>query len=414
MLRSLLLATSMAVFATFAHAETQTPGARFSVDPATLPAPHETASVNNGPDVVSRPDSAVPAVPDGFTATLVTADMPHARNLLVAPNGDLFVARSKDGIVSLLRQGQGITPQITEFLHGFDRPYGMALLNGYFYVADGRGIFRVPYKEGDTVASAPPEQVTPENAFGDTGGPGGHWTRNLLVDADARHFLVAIGSRDNVAENPLPRASIQRFAIDGSGQETFASGIRNPIGLAYGPGTTDVYTVVNERDTLGDGLVPDYLTRVQPGGFYGWPYAYLGPHPQPGDLGQKRPDLVAKTIVPDVLFDSHSAPLGLVFYTGTAFPPEYRNRAFVTMHGSWNKSQPTGYKVVSVPFVDGHLKNEYYNFATGFRLDDGTASPAKVWGRPVGIAQSLQGSLYVSDDEGGTVWEISYTSPLLR
>jgi glucose/arabinose dehydrogenase len=394
--------------ATCASAETQTPGARFSIDPATLPAPHETASVDNAPDVVKRPESAILSVPEGFMARLVTADMPHARNLLVAPNGDLFVARSKDGVVSILRPTSGSAPQIFEFLHGFDRPYGMAFLNGFFYVADGRGIFRVPYKDGDTVSNAQPKQVTPEKAFGDTGGPGGHWTRNLIVDRDGKHFLVAIGSRDNVAENPLPRASIQCFDIDGSGQETFASGIRNPIGMAYGPGTSDLYAVVNERDTLGDGLVPDYLARIQPGGFYGWPYAYMGPHPQPGELGQKRTDLVAKTITPDVLFDSHSAPLGLVFYTGTAFPLEYRNRAFVTMHGSWNKSQPTGYKVVSVPYENGHLKNEYYNFATGFRLDDGTASPAKVWGRPVGIAQSLHGSLYVSDDEGGTIWEIAY------
>jgi glucose/arabinose dehydrogenase len=391
-----------------AHAETQQPGAQFGIDPSALPAPHVTQSVNNPPTVVDRPENATLNVPAGFSATLVTANVPHARRLLVAPNGDIFVARSKDGIVSVVREVAGQPATISEYVTGFDRPYGLAFHEGALYIADGRGVFRVPYRDGDLKASAEPVQVTPEGAFGDTGGPGGHWTRNLAFAPDGKHFYVAIGSKDNVAEDPLPRASIQEFASDGSGQRTFASGIRNPIGMAFYPGTNDLYAVVNERDTLGSNLPPDYMIHVMDGGFYGWPYAYTGPHPQPGALGAAHPDLVARTIVPDVLFEPHSAPLGLVFYRGANFPKEYRNQAFVTFHGSWNKSDPTGYKVVMVPFQDGHPLNQYRNFATGFRLDDGTAKTAEVWGRPVGLEVAKDGGLLISDDEGGTIWKVLY------
>ena len=390
-------------------AETQQPLAPFSVDVASLPAPHEEESVSNPPDVVDRPATAKLNVPAGFSATLLTAATPHARNMLVAPNGDIFVARSKDGVVSIVREGQnGAVATVGEFIDGFDRPYGMQLHDGFLYIADGRGVFRVPYADGDLRSSVTPVQVTPDGAFGDTGGPGGHWTRNLLFAPDGKHFYVAIGSRDNIAENHLPRATVQEFTSDGSGQRTFVSGIRNPIGLAYYPGTEDLYAVVNERDGLGNGLVPDYMTKLTDGAFYGWPYAYLGTHPQPGELGTKRPDLVAATTTPDVLFQSHSAPLGLVFYTDANFPPEYRNQAFVTLHGSWNRADPTGYKVVMVPFDNNRPKNSYRNFATGFRLDDGSAPTAKVWGRPVGIAVARDGGLLISDDEGGTIWKVLY------
>ncbi len=379
------------------------------IDPATLPAPHASDSANDPPDVVDRPATATLDVPAGFKASLVTAGVPHARKMAVAPNGDIFVARSKDGVVSVVREGSNGAPAtVSDYVDGFDRPYGLQFHSGSLYIADGRGVFRIPYTAGDVKAAAEPVQVTPNDAFGDTGGPGGHWTRNLVFAPDGQHFFVAIGSKDNIGENPLPRASVQEFDADGANQRTFVTGTRNPIGLGFYPGTNDLYTVVNERDTLGDGLVPDYFTRLTEGGFYGWPYAYIGAHPQPGELGTKRPDLVAQTIVPDVLFDSHSAPLDLVFYTGSNFPAQYHNQAFVTLHGSWNKSDSTGYKIVMIPFENGRPKNEYSNFATGFRLDDGTARPAKVWGRPVGVAIAKDGGLLVSDDEGGTIWAVRY------
>jgi glucose/arabinose dehydrogenase len=392
-----------------AHAESQNPGERFSIDPATLPPPHASPSINNPPDTVSRPANAGLNLPAGFVATLVTDDVPDARKMLVAPNGDILVARSRDGIVSVVRPDpEGKATQVFTFLKGMDRPYGLAFHGNDLYIADGRGVYRVGYSPGDTEAAGEPTQITPRGAFGDTGGPGGHWTRNLIFAPDGQHFFVAIGSKDNLAEEAPPRATIQEFAADGTGQHTFATGLRNPIGMAFYPGTSDLYAVVNERDTLGDMLPSDYLTRVQEGGFYGWPYSYIGHNPQPGDLGTKRPDLVAKAIVPDVLFAAHSAPLGLVIYNGTNFPAEYRGRAFVTMHGSWNRSDPTGYKVVSIPFENGRPKNEYYNFATGFRVDDGTASPAKVWGRPVGLAVANDGSLLISEDNAGSIWKVTY------
>ena len=203
----------------------------------------------------------------------------------------------------------------------------------------------------------------------------------------------------------MPRATIQRFSIDGTHQETFVRGLRNPVGLAFYPGTEDLYTVVNERDGLGDGLVPDYLTRVQAGENYGWPYAYLGPHPDP-DYGAKRPDLVAATATPDLLFEAHSAPLGLVFYQGMQFPTRYRGGAFVALHGSWNRAAPTGYKVVYVPFEKGRPKGGYDDFLVGFWA--GGESTAKVWGRPAGVAVAKDGSLLVADDAGGAVWRVAF------
>ena len=224
---------------------------------------------------------------------------------------------------------------------------------------------------------------------------------------DGKRFFIAIGSESNIGEDPLPHASVQSFAADGSDQRTYASGLRNPVGIAFYPGTNDLYTVVNERDGLGDGLVPDFLTRLQEGGFYGWPYAYIGHHPQP-DF-PSRPEMVAKTLTPDLLFQSHSAPLGLVFYEGSMFPAEYKGDAFVALHGSWNSAEPTGYKIVRVPFKDGRPQGYYENFLTGFWL--GGTSPAQVWGRPAGLAVAADGSLLIADDAGGVVWRVSYKKP---
>ncbi|MBY0431320.1 MAG: PQQ-dependent sugar dehydrogenase, partial [Rhodospirillales bacterium] len=250
-------------------------------------------------------------------------------------------------------------------------------------------------------AVAKPERVTPPGALGKDDG---HWTRNIVFHPDGSRFYVAVGSRGNIGEEAPPRATIQEFRADGSGQRSFATGLRNPVGIDFRPGTAELWSVVNERDGLGDGLVPDYFTHVREGGFYGWPYAYIGPHPQP-DLGGKRPDLVARSIIPDILFRSHSAPLGMTFYRGESFPPDYRDDAFVALHGSWNAAEPRGYMVVRVPFRDSRPAGWYEPFASGFRT--GGKDRARVWGRPVGLAVAKDGSLLVADDEGQTIWRIS-------
>ncbi|HIJ63881.1 MAG TPA: sorbosone dehydrogenase, partial [Rhodospirillaceae bacterium] len=319
------------------------------------------------------------------------------------PNGDVFVAEPAVGRITLLRDsdGGGRADVRSTFAEGFQRPHGMAFQPGWLYVADVEAVWRIPYEPGQTVAAGQRQRVTAPGALGDGAG---HWTRNLAFSADGQRFFVAIGSRGNLAEDPPPRATIQEFAADGSRQRSFAGGLRNPVGIAFRPGTDELFTVVNERDGMGDGLVPDYLTRVLDGGFYGWPYSWLG-QPQPG-FADKRPDLVSRTRQPDLLLAAHSAPLGLVFYDGGQFPPEYRGNAFIALHGSWNSGRPTGYMVVRVRFANGHPDTAYQVFATGFRLNSG--SPAEVWGRPVGLAVAADGSLLVADDVGQTVWRISY------
>lgn len=381
--------------------EAQVPGLRHEVRIEDLPAPYATASVGNSPDVISRPAGARPVAPPGFTVTLFAHDLPDARNLLVLPDGDVLLAASAAGKILRLRDqdGDGVA-QVETFVGGFARPYGLAARAGVIYVGDLDGIWMLKEQGG---AGQAPVRLTPKGAFG---GTQGHRTRNVIVSPDGTSLFVAIGSRSNVAEDDLPRATIQRFSIDGTHQETFARGLRNPVGLAIYPGTEDLYTVVNERDGLGDGLVPDYLTRVSEGQNYGWPYAYLGPHPDP-DFGAKRPDLVAATATPDLLFEAHSAPLGLAFYQGTQFPERYRGGAFVALHGSWNRAAPTGYKVVYVPFADGRPKGGYEDFLVGFWA--GGERIAKVWGRPAGVAVAKDGSLLVADDEGGAVWRVAFT-----
>jgi glucose/arabinose dehydrogenase len=273
------------------------------------------------------------------------------------------------------------------------------------YVSDGRAVWRLPYAEGAMQAAGPAEQVTPDGSLGRTGG---HWSRTLAFDPSGERFFVGIGSAGNIAVEPEPRATIQVFDADGANQRTFAAGLRNPIGLAFHPDSGALFTVVNERDGLGDHLVPDYLTHVEEGAFYGWPYAYIGSRPQPG-YADRRPDLVDATVVPDLLFESHSAPIDLVFYQADMFPDAYRGDAFVTLRGSWNRSDPTGYKVVRVPFEDGRPAGGYETFAIGFWARGGaTGERARVWGRPTGIAVAADGSLLIADDTGGTIWRIAY------
>ncbi|MBX6323340.1 MAG: sorbosone dehydrogenase family protein [Rhodospirillaceae bacterium] len=379
----------------------EAPGTRIQVDPASLPPPYATDAVAFQPGWVPAPQPLPFRLPAGFAVNVFVEDLRDARWLAVAPNGDVFLAEPDVGRVTLLRDadGDGRAEVRHTFADGFRRPHGLAFQGDWLYVADTERVWRLPWHAGDAKAAGPPEPVTAPGALGSASG---HWTRNLAFSPDGSRLFVAIGSASNIGRDPAPRATVQSFAADGSDQKTFASGLRNPVGIAFYPGTEDLYVVVNERDGLGDGLVPDYLTRLEEGGFYGWPYSYIGSHPQPGLEGPK--DLVDRAIVPDLLFHSHSAPLGLVFYEGAQFPPDYRGDAFVALHGSWNSSRPVGYMVVRVPFENGRPAGWYEPFLTGFLVDGG----GSVFGRPVGLAVAADGSLLVADDMAGVVWRVSY------
>jgi glucose/arabinose dehydrogenase len=373
----ILLATVFFAVTAWAEGPDQPPGAHFEVLPQSLPAPDPSSSVANPPDIVPRPADATLRVPPGFRAELFAEGLENARYLEVAPNGDVLLAEPAGGKITVLRDetGSGHATKRFTFAEGLRQPHGIAVHDGYVYVADTRRVWRYRWNPQDGTAASPAEPVTEDGALGDGAG----------------HFT--------------PRATITECAAAGGAGRVFASGLRNPVGVRFYPGTNELWAVVNERDGLGDGLVPDYFTHVIDGGFYGWPYAYLDRHPQPG-LGEKRPDLVARTLTPDVLFQSHSAPLGLVFYDGTQFPSEYRGDAFVSLHGSWNAGEPRGYKVVRVRFHNGRPERGYENFATGFWLR-GTKT-AQVWGRPVGLTLAKDGSLLISDDVAETVWRVSW------
>ena len=387
----------------FALGTDQTPGQKIHIDIAALPAPNSPPSGANMARVIPKPDGATLNVPPGFVVNVFAANLSRPRNVQIAPNGDVFVVMSHDNKIVVMRDDDGEAKSVQTFADGFDDPYGLAFTKDAILVGDASGVWKIPYRTGDDHARAQPVRITPEGALGDPGG--GHHTRNVIASPDGTKFYVAIGSRGNVAEDPEPRATIQEFSMDGHHQRTFARGLRNAVGMAFYPGSSDLYTVVNERDTLGDELVPDYLTKVIDGGFYGWPYSYLGNHPQP-DFANKRPDLVAKAIVPDMLFRSHSAPLEMTFYTGTQFPVAYRGGAFVALHGSWNASTPRAYTVVYVPFVDHKPADSYTVFASGFW--SGNETRADVWGRPAGVAMTKDGSLLIADDVSGTIWRVKY------
>ena len=403
-----VIAAGIALCATMAQAQTpDQPGDVFEIRAQDLPAPFATQSVGNSSDTVAR-DGRIPIAPDGYTVTLFAADITGARNLVVDQDGAVIVARSRAGVVTLLRDrnGDGTADQREEIASGFNRPHGLALHDGYLWIADLDRLYRL--KWGQQWGRV--EEMSPRGVFG---GTGGHWTRNIAFSPDGKTLYASIGSRGNIAEEPSPRATIKRFSVASDGKieggETFASGLRNPVGIAIKPGTDQLYTVVNERDGLGDGLVPDYFTQVQQGDFYGWPYAYSGQYPQP-DYADRRPDLVAQSKLPDVLFESHSAPIGLTFLADAGVPTDWRDDALVALRGSWNAAVPTGYKVVRVEIQEGVPTGRYINFLTGFRVDapnPDAPSPAKVWGRPVGVAVGPDGAIYVSDDTGGTIWRIS-------
>ena len=435
-MRALLTALSL-LFLIGDVAAAQEPGARIRIDPASLPWPGATPSASNPAHQAPVPAGAPLRVLAGFFANRFADGFEHARWLAVAPNGDVFLAETDAGKITVLRDadGDGVAERREIFASGFAEPHGMAFHEGFLYVADTEAVWRLPWRAGDLKAAGPRERVTPPGALGTDKG---HSSRTLALRPDGSRFYVGIGSSGNLLEDPAPRATVQEFRIDGSGGRSFATGLRNPVGLAFRPGTDELWTVVNERDGMGEELVPDYLARLQEGGFYGWPYAYLGPNPQP-KFAERRPDLVSQTLSPDLLFRSHSAPLGLVFYDGEAFPPDWSGDAFVALHGSWNAAEPRGYFVARVPFEAGRPADHYEVFASGFLLGVakhsavgdawdvlasgfseralrnlkyswslGDRRPARVWGRPAGLAVAKDGSLLIADDLAQVVWRVSY------
>lgn len=390
---------------------TDAPGVRRRITPADLPRPYATPSVDNGPRMVPRPPDTLPRVPAGFRVAEFARGLDNPRVVTVAPNGDVFVAESKPGRIHILRDADGDgKPEVRgTYAEGLTLPFGLAFHPPgpeprYLYAANTDSVVRFPYRSGDTRARAASEVIVQDlPGFGRLRG-GGHWTRDLAFSADGRRMFVSVGSLSNVTDDDKEkdRAAIHEYRPDGSGFRLFATGIRNPVGLAVHPDTGDVWTSVNERDELGDHLVPDYVTRVREGGFYGWPWYYIGPNQDPRHAG-RRPELRDRVIVPDVLLQSHSASLGLAFYTGRNFPAAYRGHILAAEHGSWNRSRRTGYKVVRIPVRGGAADGTYEDFMTGFVTPDGN-----VWGRPVGVAVARDGALLVSDDGGNLIWRVRY------
>ncbi len=379
---------------------------RIVIKPESLPKPYETKSALNNPRVSAPPTGASLSLPAGFEVKVFAEDdFPNPRWMIEGSNGDLFLSDDKANNVTLLRDANkdGVIDNKTErfvFASGLNQPFGIAIQNGYFYIANTDSVLRFKYQVGQTKLEGQGEKIIdlPGNGYRQ------HWTRNIIFSKDGKKLYVSVGSEANVGEEEPRRAAINEYNADGSGHRVYASGIRNPIGLAWNPTTGQLWTAVNERDGLGDDLVPDYATSVKEGGFYGWPYSYIGQNEDPR-LAGKRHDLVAKAIVPDVLFEAHCAALGLVFYTGRMFPKEFQGNAFVAMHGSWNRTRRSGYKVARIPFKDGKPEGGYENFLTGWVPDE---LGRDVWGRPVGLTMMRDGSLLVVDDGGKKVWRVTY------
>lgn len=390
---------------------TDAPGVRRKLTVADLPAPFASDSVDNGAKIVPRPEGASPRVPDGFRIELFAAGLTNPRMARTAPNGDLFVVESSAGRVRVLRDGNGDgKPELSQvFAEGLKQPFGIAFHPPgkdarWVYVANTDSVVRFPYEGGDVKARGPSEVVVGDISGGGRLRGGGHWSRDVVFSRDGTKMFVSVGSRSNSSDDAGEerRARIFELSPDGKSERVFATGIRNPVGLAVHPETGELWTSVNERDGLGDHLVPDYVTRVRDGGFYGWPWFYTGDHQDPNHRG-KHPELAGKVIVPDVLLQSHSASLGLTFYGGQQFPARFRMSGFAAEHGSWNRARRTGYKVIHIPLVSGAPTGEYVDFITGFVTASGD-----VWGRPVAVAESRDGALYVTDDAGDCVWRVTY------
>jgi glucose/arabinose dehydrogenase len=392
---------------------TDAPGVRRKITVDDLARPYDTPSANNHPRVANRPEGAWPKAPEGFEVTEFATQLEQPRVIVRAPNGDLFVAESRANRIRVLRDADGDgKPEVNEvFATGLSRPFGIAFHPvgadpKHVYVGNTDSVVRFPYKSGDTKASGEAETIINNIPSGNESvGGGGHWTRDLEFSPDGGTLYVSVGSRSNVDDDNREnrRAMILAFDPDGKNERVFAYGIRNPVGLATHPKTGQLWTSVNERDGLGDNLVPDYITHVEEGGFYGWPWYYLGPNQDPNHEG-KHPELKDKVIVPDVILQSHMASLDLTFYDGDQFPEGYHHDGFAAEHGSWNRARRVGYKVIRVPIRDGKATGEYEDFLVGFVTEEGN-----VWGRPVGVAVAKDGSLMVSDDGSGTIWRVAYT-----
>ncbi len=370
---------------------------------AKLAEPFATPSVRNTATIVAKPDALQLEAPVGFTVTLYADNLQAPRTMMYAPNGDLFVAQSRAGSVVILRDNNndGIPDTRYTYAQGLNGVFGMAIHDGYLYLGRTDSIIRYKYKDGDTQAQGTPEKLVDFPT-------GGHSTRTIVFSRDGKKMYVAVGSMSNKSDGEDPvRAAINEYNPDGTGHRIFASGLRNPVALTLYPGTDTIWTSVNERDTLGDDLVPDYITSVKDGGFYGWPYSYIGSNYDPEHKG-KRPDLVARAIVPDVLIPAHSAAVGLTFYTGTQFPERYRNGAFIGLHGSWNRSKLAGYRIAFVPFQNGKPAGPLEDFVTGWILNGG--NPGTAWGRPVSPYVAKDGSLLITDDVANKIWRVQYTA----
>lgn len=382
-----------------------------AVGDLTLPAPFATESTTKRNSMEDWPESVTPKAPAGFTVTKFATDLKNPRNTYIAPNGDIFVAESgtdssADQITVFRDKDNDGTYETRQvFAEKLSQPYGMLILKNNFYVANTDGLYMYPYKEGDLKLTGKAQKIVELPA----GGYNNHWTRNLIANADGSKIYISVGSASNVAEHGITeetrRANILEVNPDGTGERIYASGLRNPVGMDWNPANKELWTAVNERDELGDGLVPDYVTSVKEGGFYGWPYSYYGQIEDPRMKGQGK-DLVAKAIIPDVPVGAHTATLGLAFNTKDAFPAKYKNGAFAGQHGSWNSSVLTGYKVVFIPFKDGKPSGPAEDFLTGFIASE---KDAKSYGRPVDVTFMNDGSLLVNDDAGNTLWRVTAT-----
>ena len=396
-----------------------------------LPQPYATKSVQNFSKVIGWPQNKTPVAPTGFVVTKYAGNLVNPRNIYIAKNGDVFVAESNTEVkgikkaeavvsgksksqrlgesanrITLLRDtnGDGIPDKQYVYLDNLDRPFGILILDNYFYVANTDALMRFPYNASDTVLKSTGKKILTLPK----GGYNNHWTRNLLASQDGSKIFISVGSGSNAGEHGMAnedhRANILEINPDGSGEKIYASGLRNPVGMAWAPGTKTLWTSVNERDELGDELVPDYLTSVKEGGFYGWPYSYYGQHADPRlKDSANAAEMMKKAIVPDVSLGAHTASLGLIFYKGNEFPQQYHG-AFIGQHGSWNRSQLSGYKVVFVPFKNGEPSGKPQDFLTGFI----EGSSNDVYGRPVNLAVTAKGDLLLADDSGNTIWKISY------
>lgn len=402
------------------------PGTVRLIRPEDLPQPGATRSAANMSRVVARPASAEPQVPAGFKIELFAEGLSGPRIIRVAPNGDIFVAETRAGRIRVLRAADGVAKAATNqiFASGLNRPFGIAFFPAgdnpqWVYVANTDSVVRFPYHSGELKAAGEPETVVASLPAGY-----GHSTRDIVFTPDNKRMLVSVGSASNAGEGmgeppggltawksraPLgaawgdetDRAAVLVFDPDGNNQKLFAAGIRNCVGLAMQPNGT-AWCSTNERDSLGDDLVPDYVTRVKENAFYGWPWFYIGDHQDPRHAGA-RADLGGKITIPDVLIQAHSASMGMTFYDGNSFPAEYRGDAFAAEHGSWNRSKRTGYKVIRIRLKDGLPTGEYEDFVTGFVVDD-----REVWGRPVGVAVAHDGALLFSEDGNGTIWRVAH------